>query len=291
MAGATISDDWRLNNPSHDLLEIAKDHVLKGRPEMKKKHGFKYNRLVVVALVLLCVPMPAKAVSPPPVIFNIEFGTKGFTGNTGVVTGDTQATEYWNPAAGKPTNNLQLKDSHGNYASSPGVGVSYTLSGISNINPVDNSFSGGSDATLMSSYIYSVLPNKTLTFSGLVAGHTYGLYVFSQAASKSSGQQLTINTNFGVTATTDKSIGSTSSFSEGLNYLAVNVIADNQGKIGITYAPFIISGTTNQGDINGIVLSSTAHAPEPATLVLLSIGGMLVAFKLKGKVFKEFVAS
>ena len=85
--------------------------------------------------------------------------------------------------------------------------------------------------------------------------------------------------------------GSTSSFSEGLNYLAVNVIADNQGKIGITYAPFIISGTTNQGDINGVVLSSTAHAPEPATLVLLSIGGMLVAVKLKGKVFKEFVAS
>ncbi|MEI7708092.1 MAG: PEP-CTERM sorting domain-containing protein [Chlorobium sp.] len=250
---------------------------------MKTIYGVKHHIIVLFALALLSIPTPATAV-----VYNIDFGgIAGYRDNTGVVTGDTQASEYWNVAKGSPTNNLGLKDSNGHLAPLPGVAVSYTLSGFSSINPANNSFSG-TDASVMDSYIYSVTP-KTINFNGLVAGHTYALYVFSQAASTSSGQQLSIVAN-GVSAKTNKSIGTTSSFVQGLNYLAVNVVADSYGKIGITYTPYILSGRTNQGDVNSIQLSSTAHAPEPATIILLSIGGMLIAFRLKGSVCKESMA-
>ena len=260
---------------------------------MKKRFGFIYHPLIVFALVLLGAPTPAKAI-----LYNIQFNNLPadlFTGEAAAAGGGELGT-YWNSINGKPITipvNIKGSITPDGAAVPTNVKVSLSLSGATHINVNSNSFQGTTFQSLMGSYIYSTnyiysVNHKVITFQNLTPDKEYALYIYSQGAKNLAPQQLSITTQgysgMPVTKTTLPSDGTTKTLVEGLNYLVVDVITDSNGTLVIDYGP---ATGSKYGIINSLELSSTPHAPEPATIVLLSIGGMLVAVKLKGKAFKE----
>ena len=100
------------------------------------------------------------------------------------------------------------------------------------------------------------------------------------------GQELKITAtgigNSTVSETTTGMKGDTKTLNEGLNYIQLNVWADGGGYLTVDYSPGLIDKNST-ALINAIQLSSTAHAPEPASMVLLGVGGLLAALRLRKK--------
>ena len=257
---------------------------------MKKWFGFIYNPLTVFALVLLGAPSSAKAI-----LYNIQFDSTSQTvsvySGQGVSAADGELGDYWNPVLG-PEINQQIYGSvapdHLPYT--PSVNISATGTGVQHINTAFK----GDLASLMGNDIYTT-SSGVITFKNLVPDQEYGLYVYSQSANKGLNQSVSITTtgvdNKITTQSTNALLGSnktTNTLVQGYNYLVFNVRADSYGTLVIDYSP---NTGSQYGIINALQLSSTAHAPEPASMLLLSVGGILFAINLKGKVFKKLPVS
>ena len=234
--------------------------------------------IAAFALIAAGVPKEAKAE-----LWNLQFAKKTskpvpYTG--AAITGDPG--DYWNMDNGAV--NLTLVDSQKKNAISlnitqPGANLtSLTVNKLS-----QNAFTGDYN-NLMGGYL-STNVLQTMTFSGLAANKEYGMFVYSQGSSlknaATNGQELKITAS-GITATTNPMAGGTSSFVEGLNYLQLNVFSDANGVLKVDFSPGL-DVKNSSAMINAIQLSSTAHAPEPASMVLLSVGGLLAAGKLRRK--------
>jgi len=141
---------------------------------------------------------------------------------------------------------------------------------------------------LMGSYMYytGAHPLDHMTFGGLVAGENYELYIYTQSENNVEiPEQLIFRVNDGSYVTSTANNGKTGTFTPGLNYVLGTYSANSSGQLVIDYAA---TGTSNRVVINGLQLRGPA-TPEPASLVLLGIGGLLGARRLKKKSGKTSV--
>lgn len=130
----------------------------------------------------------------------------------------------------------------------------------------------GIDTDLFSGYLATDGESTSIfTFQNLEAG-TYDLYVYSQKdINTSGGLQFTAN---GVSGSLTNN-GTLTSLVEGANYLKTSVVVSDAGTLAISIA--------KNSQINGIQLLQTSTAPEPASMVLLGIGGVLAAARFRRK--------
>ena len=221
--------------------------------------------LLYSAIALLNMPLQAKAD-----LFNVQFG--GFYQYTGGgVVGS--ATDHWNQAT-STSSSLGLLKSDG--VISNGVVVYYS-DVITNIGSDENGFLDKPAENLMSGFI-STTSSQTIKFEKLSKETEYTLYVYTQSEKdnqslKIYGDQLTA-TGGGHSSTTNLSIAGSDSFVLGQNYLVMKAKTDIYGDLLINY-----SSAASRGVINGIQLSSAV--PEPSTIVLMGIGGLLLVVSFR----------
>lgn len=119
-----------------------------------------------------------------------------------------------------------------------------------------------------------------IVISDLTAGYTYGLLLWG--ARGNNGEVVDADIVFTVTDGTGTYEGS---YADGLNNPTVvsfaDLVADVNGEITITYEGETVAGlpsnatSSESGALNVIQLTETV--PEPGSLALLSLGGLLVA--------------
>ena len=234
------------------------------------------NAVIAFAMVLLIGPLQAKAE-----LINIQFqaGVTPFSG----AAADPALGGTWN----------QLTNSHGASSSlvnSSGVttntSISWTGDGMYR---ASNGFDTQPAGALMNSYLYSH-GDQTITFSNLQGNTNYNLYIYTQGATDGTGRILTVGgtqINGGTQATSPMN-PLASTFISGQNYLTITGKTDASGTLSFTYNATGTSGGNEKGfseaDINGLqLMQASGSVPEPSTCVLMGIGGLLVALRLKSR--------
>ena len=192
--------------------------------------------------------------------------------------------------------NLALVDSSG---MGSGVTLSYntpsmSVGGFSIFGSPLSPFQGTAYASLMQDYLY-VIPSMgpaTTTFSGLTAGGTYRLILYSSADSIAPGQARGRDTGFTVHGVTEHVVqGSDSAFVEGSNYADFTAAADPLGNLSFTTQgfPYVPSPafpdfTRSEGNLNGMQLSAV---PEPSTLAMFGFASLWIAIGALCRRFRE----
>ena len=196
-------------------------------------------------------------------LVNLEYAGNIYSGSALLGGG------YWNSTSGYNTTiTLNLSTST---ARIPVVGPDMTFTNdsgtiISNTGK-SSAMSGTSYATLYDGYMTESVGSGTITFSFLDPKATYELAVYSQQESGVPNKVLQIN---GLTVLTNDN--SMSSFTSGVNNATItNLYSSNSGTLTISYL----------GSLNGLQLLQTgatgsAPAPEPASMVLMVVGGIFV---------------
>ncbi len=247
----------------------------------------------VIAISMVLLPGPVRAVAAE--LINIQFqsssqGVPAYTG--GAVIGG--AGDQWNQLTSANAT-IALSNSTGS-GSSTGATLSWSGSGLfaGYNNSYTNSFGGGTYDALMNSYLYLLggtteVPQvaQTISFNHLAGNTTYDLYIYTEGAGDAVGRNLSININGNTITTNHASLSNVGTFVQGENYLKVTGTTDSNGYLSLTYSGV---GTGNTGgkpgeaDINGIqLMQPSGSVPEPSTVVLLGIGGMIVAFRFKSR--------
>ncbi len=257
-------------------------------------------------IIFLLMALLVAAISPPlyaatPGLIDIRFG--GSNANTYVGAGVIgNAGDVWNLIPAKPVVDdlgtptpVQLVYADGT-GSSAAI-FSYLTDVVVNSSMGTTGFKSTAQAELMRNYVYtslSDLPSSaydTMTITGLDKNKDYNLYVLSQTEKTKgnnygNGQYLqmtvtgTTTYNLLQTAASD---GSLDHFVAGQNYLSGVVRPDASGTLQIKYMSAIPNADSpkDRGAVNAMQLSPT---PEPASMVLIGVGGVLMsAMKLRKK--------
>ncbi len=225
-----------------------------------------------VSIWLAVLMSAAYAQTPTPVI-NINFGLQPFTG--AAVIG--APTDKWNNAPSATIANLPLLDRSGAPTSAT---LTCTANGL--FSSLVFGFSSTPYATLMGSYVYSLLPQPgsvsyltapdSLSIAGLLPNSTYVAYIYSQGDTASSGRTLSITTAAGATVTSTPAASTASTFILNQNYLIVPVTSDVNGVVSFT---FFGTGPNEEGDINGLQLVGSLANPSPViTMINNSASGV-----------------
>ena len=206
--------------------------------------------------------------------------------------------DYWNILEAKNSltgdfgtrTPLILKNTWGE-ASDVTLNFTYTAEGVANLALPRTGFSGTRYAELMRSYVFSDSSNK-MVFAGLKANTLYGFYVLTQSeriingdeGDEGDGQKLKLTINGTDHVQSVESDGNASTFIEGQNYLKFDAKTDASGNLEIAYSSASPEeeAPENRAVINGIQVGAptrqvSAPTPEPASMLLLGVGGALLS--------------
>lgn len=245
---------------------------------------YKFRRylyaLVAIAMITLTIPLQAKAE-----LINIQFADQNSTAFSGAAKIGSSG-DFWNHAEGTHgiVNPLTYSDSTSSGAGLEFFGDTTTQvadgSGFMLPHPPDQPV--GPYEYLMTGFIATnpaSLGSYQMTFTGLKGSAKYDLYVYTQG--NTINNSLKVEITGGVNSsgqTTIPSDPTKSTFIEGQNYLVIPVTTTAEGGFILNYSSLDGNGS-GEGIINGMQLSSAV--PEPSTVTLIGLGGLLIAFRLK----------
>jgi hypothetical protein len=146
-----------------------------------------------------------------------------------------------------------------------GVSLTYAAQGNYDVGG-NTAFNGTPYFNLMRGFLYTQGRPITLTFSGLVAGGSYNLYVYGQSDGNS-GNYGGVVTGNGPSQTAYQSTDS--SFVLGRNDVEFVGVANGSGQLSVLDS---IVGGRSQTMVNGLQLQTATAVPEPAASTLFGLG-------------------
>jgi hypothetical protein len=223
----------------------------------------KISFLLLFVTLLNCFVTQAYAGT----LININFKKNSLAGNnyTGIAQSPSSGT-YWNNLYTFNDTSVALKNSLN-------VNTSATVSYVFDSKPYGVTTLPATN--LMNSYLDTGI-NKTgtMSFSGLTNGY-YNVYVYSQGVTGTTTSSLNVSVN-GTVYSTSNTSSSLTTFQLNKNYLVIPVSV-TKGTLVMDY----YGSATTSGYLNGLQLDYVAALPEPGSLMLLGVGGMIILVFLR----------
>jgi len=201
----------------------------------------------------------------------IDIDVQGSTqvGHGPILTNGSDFYLYSISSATGETKLIPLVESSGSYSL---VNFSYTANASTAISGIGGSsaMQGSPYANLFDGYM-TATETKNISFTGLDQNKTYELVVYAQVEAPTGGGTVNHETRLSINGTQVLySANSTSDhLIQGVNYAIINgLTSDAHGNLSLSYL----------GNISGLQLK---EVPEPASMVLLGIGGILFGLRRK----------
>ena len=233
--------------------------------------GGKMKKIVygVMAFAMVFLGRAESAHAAVGDIIAVDVNGAGFYHGVGELTNG--ATVHWATISGAQTGggllnaDLTVSRSNGTYDASGAVTLAYSADASTSIDSfAASTFYNTPQQGLFDGYMTSSVGSSHLNFAGLDASKIYQLAVYSQVETNNPSA-LSINGTQVIT----NAHSTASTLLSGTNYFIINgLTSSGSGALNLTYG----------GRISGFQLKEVSSpAPEPSTIVLMGIGGLLFA--------------